>query len=54
METTQILLQQVLIMFLLAAVGFIAYRAGKISDEGSKTIGKPSRCPRCCALSPFR
>lgn len=39
METTQILLQQVLIMFLLAAVGFIAYRAGKISNEGSKTIG---------------
>lgn len=39
METTQILLQQVLIMLLLAAVGFIAYRAGKISNEGSKTIG---------------
>lgn len=39
METTRILLQQVLIMFLLAAVGFIAFRRGKISNEGSKTIG---------------
>lgn len=39
METSLILLQQVLIMFLLAAVGFIAFRAGKISNEGSKTIG---------------
>ena len=39
METTLILLRQVLIMFLLAAVGFIAYRAGKISNEGSKTVG---------------
>jgi len=39
METTLILLRQVLIMFLLAAVGFIAYRAGKISNDGGKTIG---------------
>ena len=39
METTLILLQQVLIMFLLAAIGFIAYRSKKISNEGSKTIG---------------
>ena len=39
METTLILLQQVIIMFLLAAVGFIAFRTGKISNEGSKTIG---------------
>jgi len=39
MGTTLILLQQVLIMLLLAAVGFIAFRAGKISNEGSKTIG---------------
>lgn len=39
METTFILLQQVLIMFLLAAVGFIAFRTEKISNEGSKTIG---------------
>lgn len=39
METSLILLQQVLIMFLLAAIGFIAFRAGKISNEGSKTIG---------------
>ena len=39
METVLILLQQILIMFLLAAVGFIAFRTGKISNEGSKTIG---------------
>ena len=39
METPLILLQQVLIMFLLAAVGLIAFRSGKISNEGSKTIG---------------
>ena len=39
MGTALILLQQIIIMFLLAAVGFIAYRAGKISNEGSKTIG---------------
>lgn len=39
METTLILLQQVLIMFLLAAIGFLAYRTGKISNEGSKSIG---------------
>ncbi|MBR1851779.1 MAG: AEC family transporter [Lachnospiraceae bacterium] len=39
METTLILLQQVLIMFLLATVGFIAFRSDKISNEGSKTIG---------------
>ncbi|MBR1482980.1 MAG: AEC family transporter [Ruminococcus sp.] len=39
METSLILLQQVLIMFLIAAIGFIAFRTGKISNEGSKTIG---------------
>ena len=39
METALILLQQIIIMFLLAAVGFIAFRTGKISSEGSKTIG---------------
>ena len=39
METTLILLQQVLIIFLLAAIGFIAYRANKISNEGSSSIG---------------
>ena len=39
MSTSLILLQQVLIMFLLAAVGFLAFRAGKITNEGAKTIG---------------
>ena len=39
MEITSILVNQVAIMFLLAAVGFSAFRAGKISNEGSKTIG---------------
>ena len=35
METTSILINQVAIMFLLAAVGFIAFHAKKISNEGS-------------------
>ena len=39
MGTTLILLRQVLIMFLLAIIGFLAYRAGKISNDGSKTLG---------------
>ena len=39
MATSLILLKQVVIMFLLAAIGFIAFRAGKITSEGSKTIG---------------
>jgi len=33
------LLVQVFIMFLLAGVGFIMAKTGKISDEGSKTLG---------------
>ena len=39
METSLILLQQVLIMFLIAAIGYIAFRTEKISNESSKTIG---------------
>ena len=39
MATSLILLKQVVIMFLLAAVGFLAFRAGKITSEGSRTIG---------------
>ena len=39
MSTSLILLQQVLIMFLLAAVGFLAFRAKKITNDGAKTIG---------------
>ena len=44
METTLILLQQVVIMFLLAGVGFVAFRAGKITPEGSKNIGNLLIC----------
>ena len=33
------LLQQVLVMFLLAGIGFLMYRFKKISDEGSKALG---------------
>ena len=39
METTSVLINQVAIMFLLSAVGFIAFRTKKISSEGSKTLG---------------
>jgi len=39
MSTSLILLQQVLIMFLLAAIGFLAFRTRKITNEGAKTIG---------------
>lgn len=35
---TQLLIQQVLIMFLLSAVGFICFRTKKISMEGCRTI----------------
>ena len=38
MATSLILLRQVVIMFLLVAIGFIAFRAGKITQEGSRTI----------------
>lgn len=34
-----IILRQVIIMFLLAAIGYIMFRAKKISSEGSRTIG---------------
>ena len=34
-----IILRQVIIMFILAGIGFIMFRAKKISNEGSKTIG---------------
>ncbi len=33
------ILQQIIIMFLLAGVGYLLYRADKISDEGSRSIG---------------
>lgn len=33
------LFQQVLMMFLLAAIGFLLFRSGKISAEGSRAIG---------------
>ena len=39
MGTSWIIFQQVLVMFLLAAIGFFAFRIGKITSEGSKTIG---------------
>lgn len=39
MNTTLLLLQQVLMMFLLAGVGFIMFRTGKITSEGSKSLG---------------
>lgn len=35
----KIIFVQILIMFLLSAVGFLMFRAGKISSEGSKCIG---------------
>ena len=39
MSTSLILVQQVLIMFLLAGIGFIMFRTGKLSLEGSKSLG---------------
>ena len=33
------ILQQIIIMFILAAVGYLLFRGGKISTEGSKSIG---------------
>ena len=35
---TTLLIQQVLIMFLLAAVGYICFRTKKISMEGCRTL----------------
>lgn len=39
MDTVLLLVRQIIIMFILAGIGFILFRAGKISQEGSKTIG---------------
>lgn len=39
MQTAGILVNQILIMFLLAGIGFVLFRTGKISNEGSKCIG---------------
>ena len=39
METMQTILWQVVTMILLAAVGYLMYKSGKISHEGSKTLG---------------
>ena len=39
METVWILVRQILQMFLLAAMGFILFKAKKITQEGSKTLG---------------
>jgi len=39
MTTSFILLRQVFIMFLLAAIGSLAFRTGKVTNEGAKTIG---------------
>ena len=39
MSTAVILLKQVVMMFLLAGVGYALVKAGKISKEGSKSIG---------------
>ena len=39
MNIAATLLVQVFIMFILAGVGFIMARSGKITDEGSKTLG---------------
>lgn len=39
METVLTILLQIVTMILLAAVGYLMYRAGKISQEGSKTLG---------------
>ncbi len=39
MNTALILLTQVIIMFILAGIGFIMFRTGKLSLEGSKSLG---------------
>lgn len=39
MSTTLLLLTQVVMMLLLSAVGYVLFRTGKISQEGSKAIG---------------
>lgn len=39
METILTILWQIITMILLAAVGYLMYKGGKISQEGSKTLG---------------
>ena len=39
MDTIQILVRQILQMFLLGGLGFCLYRGGKVSAEGSRTLG---------------
>lgn len=39
MVDVTIIINQVIIMFVLAAVGFIMFRTGKITNEGSKSLG---------------
>ncbi len=39
MSTTLLLLTQVILMLLLSAVGYVLFRTGKISQDGSKAIG---------------
>jgi len=39
MQTAGIVLQQVIVMFLLVALGYWLFKIGKITPEGSKTIG---------------
>ena len=39
METAMILVRQILQMFLLAGIGFVLFKSGKITREGSKTLG---------------
>ena len=40
MEVVKVLFNQVIIMFILMAVGFVAYRKKWITDQGTKDIGK--------------
>ena len=39
METMLLLVRQILQMFLLGAIGFLLFRTGKITAEGSRTLG---------------
>ena len=40
MEIVTILIKQVFIMFVLMAIGFVAYRKQILSNQGTKDIGK--------------
>ena len=44
METIRLLSLQTLLMFLFAGVGFILFKTGKISQEGSKSLGNILIC----------